>query len=103
MTPEQRYQRDPLFHAMVQAMLAHLRNASMTATEIREAAILAAQIHEYSCAKSFFIPDSTRPMDGWVSTLAREVDPGIERLPPEFKQQILASIKADSSREGGGT
>lgn len=46
MTPSDRYLRDPLFHALVKSMLAHLQNASLTGTELREAAILAAQIHE---------------------------------------------------------
>ncbi len=80
MTPEERYRRDPLFHAMVQAMLGQLRNASMTATEIREAAILAAQIHEMTTARSFFIPDGTPPLrtfhrepplDDWPAGLPR--------------------------------
>lgn len=46
MTPGERFQRDPVFHNLVKLMLAQLRDANMTGTEIREAAILAAQMHE---------------------------------------------------------
>lgn len=51
MTPEERYRRDPVFHRLVDLMLAQLRECNMTATEIREAAIFAAQLHEMTTVR----------------------------------------------------
>ena len=46
MTPQQKYQRDPNFHALVNVMLAHIRLANFTTSELREAAVLACTIYE---------------------------------------------------------
>lgn len=52
LTPEERYQRDPIFHALVECLLAELIRADFTPTELREAVILAATIHELRIARA---------------------------------------------------
>ena len=42
----ERYQRDPVFRALVDAMVYHVRKGEFTPTELREASILAATIYE---------------------------------------------------------
>lgn len=46
MTPQERYERDPQFHALVNVMRQYIIQAQFTPTEIREAAMLAAIQHE---------------------------------------------------------
>ena len=42
----ERYQRDPVFRALVDAMVYHVRKGEFTPTELREASILAATIYD---------------------------------------------------------
>jgi len=46
LTPEERYQRDPAFHALVTMLRGAIARADYTPTEIREAAMLAAIMYE---------------------------------------------------------
>jgi hypothetical protein len=46
MTPEERYLNYPWFHALVDSLVAQLNQCETTITELRQAVILAAQIHE---------------------------------------------------------
>ena len=46
MTVRERYQSDPMFHAIVDMLLQELQRSQFTPTELREAVILAATIHE---------------------------------------------------------
>lgn len=41
MTPMERYRNDPIFHRLVEVMVAELHNCTFTPTELREAVILA--------------------------------------------------------------
>jgi len=41
MTPEERYQNDPMFHNLVDTLRYHIMKMDLTPTEIREAATLA--------------------------------------------------------------
>lgn len=41
MTPDERYQRDPLFHTIVDVLEYYIHEAQFSGTELREAAILA--------------------------------------------------------------
>ena len=64
MTPQERYLRDPVFHRLVNILLDQLHLANMTGTEIREAAVLAAQMYEMAAPKPVFtsadwIPEET--------------------------------------------
>ena len=46
MDVSERYQRDPLFHAMVNLLRGELAKGEFTPTELREAVILAATMHD---------------------------------------------------------
>jgi hypothetical protein len=46
MTPEERYERDPMFHSLVNALRFHIKKMELTPTEVREAAVLACYFHE---------------------------------------------------------
>lgn len=46
MSAEERFERDPMFHALVESLCAAIENLELTPTEIREAAMLAALKHE---------------------------------------------------------
>lgn len=46
MSPRERYERDPHFHALVNMMLTHIQENHCTPTEIREAALLAHIVHD---------------------------------------------------------
>ena len=48
MLPEERYQRDPQFHQLVDILTGCIRRAEFTPTELREAVILAAIKYEQS-------------------------------------------------------
>lgn len=54
LTPEERYQRDPHFRALVDTLRAAISGAIYTPTEIREAALLAAIIHERETLRPLF-------------------------------------------------
>ena len=41
MSVEERYERDPMFHALVMSLMADIEELELTPTEIREAAMLA--------------------------------------------------------------
>ena len=45
---DERYQRDPVFRALVDTMVYTITRSNYTPTELREAAMLAAVIHENS-------------------------------------------------------
>lgn len=51
-----RYRRDPHFTAIVDYMVAFLRQYSLTPVELREAAMLAASIHESMTIRPLLIP-----------------------------------------------
>ena len=63
LTPEERYLRDPVFHALVSQLRAALRGGTWTPTELREAAILAAAIHESETIRPLIL-GYLRP-EGW--------------------------------------
>ena len=46
-----RYARDPLFRRMVDGVRAVLRARAMTPTEVREAAVLACEMHEHETVR----------------------------------------------------
>jgi hypothetical protein len=46
LSPERRYQHDAVFHNLVDTLVQAIENCDYTPTEIREAAVLAAIIHE---------------------------------------------------------
>lgn len=46
MSPHDRYLNDPVFHRLVQALLTEIETASVTPTEVREAAMVAQVIFE---------------------------------------------------------
>lgn len=60
LSPETRYLRDPEFHALVHLLLQALERCDYTPTELREAVILAATIHEQHRVRSAF----EEPTDG---------------------------------------
>lgn len=55
LTPEERYHRDPVFHALVDTLRAALVGANYTPTELREAAMLAAVAHEMETVRPLFL------------------------------------------------
>lgn len=55
-TPQERYNRDPLFHRLVDTLEALIVDANMTPTEIRECAMLACIHHEHKRAIPYPIP-----------------------------------------------
>lgn len=57
LTPGERYQRDAEFHALVETIRAALAGGRYTPTELREAVILAATLHEQTTLRSWFIED----------------------------------------------
>lgn len=61
---EERYLRDPVFHALVSTLRAALQGGNFTPTELREAAILAASIHESETIRPL-IMGRLRPLEGW--------------------------------------
>lgn len=56
MTPQERYERDPQFHALVNVMRQYITQAQFTPTEIREAAVLATIHHESYLVRHIYIP-----------------------------------------------
>lgn len=63
LTPEERYARDPVFRALVCQLWAALRGGEWTPTELREAAILAASIHESETIRPLIL-GRLRPLEG---------------------------------------
>jgi hypothetical protein len=61
----ERYLRDPVFHHLVDTMLAAIQGGVFTPTEIREAAILAATIHERERPFRINILDTGQVPPGW--------------------------------------
>ena len=55
-TPEYRYRNDTQFHALVNAMYAHIAQGLFTPTEIRQAAIYASIMHERNTIREIFVP-----------------------------------------------
>ena len=51
----ERYRRDPMFNALVRLLLAELGKANFTPTELREAVIVAATIHEENTVRSNYL------------------------------------------------
>lgn len=58
--PVERYHRDPLFHALVSTLRQELRRGNFTPTELREAVILAATIHESETLRHYILPEQGR-------------------------------------------
>jgi hypothetical protein len=58
--PQERYHVDPMFHAIVDVLYAHMRDAKYTPTELREACHLAACMYEERNVRPLFI-DPKRP------------------------------------------
>ncbi len=54
MTAKERYREDPVFHAIVDMLLRELRRSQFTPTELREAVMLAAIIHESETVQPLF-------------------------------------------------
>jgi len=64
---EERYHRDATFRQLVDWMMYHIRTADYTPTELREAAILAATMHErYTIRASRFFHSSEFPGGGSI-------------------------------------
>jgi len=49
MTPRERYQNDPEFHTLVDTIFMTIERCQYTPTELREAVMLAAIMHEEKC------------------------------------------------------
>jgi hypothetical protein len=64
-TPRQKYQHDPQYRQLVQAMLAQVHEAQFTPSEIREAAILACIMYEETRIRTcdFVVPDIEESFD----------------------------------------
>jgi hypothetical protein len=60
-TPAERYQTDPAFHTLVSFIRGTLERADYTASELREAVMLAAQIHEMNTIRPYLF---RRPWEG---------------------------------------
>jgi hypothetical protein len=56
LTPADRYQRDPVFRSIVDVLEQLLHKGDYTPTELREAAILAATIHENHTIRRYVYP-----------------------------------------------
>lgn len=63
MSPAERYLRDPRFAAIVNMCLAQLGQCEMTGTELREAVILAAQMHESTRVRRWCADGGDLPQD----------------------------------------
>jgi len=57
LAPEDRYQRDPMFRTLVDMMEQQIHLGNYTPTELREAAILAALIHESHTLRRYVLPN----------------------------------------------
>jgi hypothetical protein len=68
MPPRERYERDPWFHALVDALHHHIREARFTPTEIREAAMLAQIFYEERHPRHV-------PSIAWAGRYSEESDP----------------------------
>lgn len=64
LTPEERYLRDPVFHALVHTLRAALHGGTFTPTELREAAILAAAAHEAETIRPLILARGPWNWDG---------------------------------------
>ncbi len=53
MLPNERYMRDPVFHALVDRLYEAIAGAQFTPTELREAVILAATKYEMTHVRDF--------------------------------------------------
>lgn len=60
MTAEERYERDPMFHAVVDSLEAAIHNLNLTPTEIREAAMLAALRYERRRPSAYLVNEDGR-------------------------------------------
>jgi len=57
---EERYQRDPVFSALVKVLLSHIEAGNYTPTELREACHLAACMYEWTHVRPMLM-DPTKP------------------------------------------
>jgi hypothetical protein len=71
-TPQQRYVRDPQFHALVDTIYHAICQCKYTATEVREAAMLAAIIYDQRHAVPMQL--TREQTDRWRATLSTETD-----------------------------
>ena len=55
MPTRDRYQNDPVFHRLVDMLRHALLDSNFTATEVREAAMLACEMHEYQHVRPLLI------------------------------------------------
>ncbi|MFQ5922987.1 MAG: hypothetical protein ACE5M4_09095 [Anaerolineales bacterium] len=53
--PEERYRRDPVFFALVNTLRSQLQQYQFTPTELREAVMLAATMHEMERVRPIYI------------------------------------------------
>lgn len=53
-SPKERYQTDAVFHAIVDLLRSEMRRGDFTPTELREAVILAATMHESEAVQPLF-------------------------------------------------
>jgi hypothetical protein len=68
MMPEERYNRDPQFHQLVNVLMGCIRRAEFTPTELREAVILAAIKYEQSIGPSEMMNRMVGLPDGFEAT-----------------------------------
>lgn len=73
LTPGERYQRDATFHWLVDTMRSALEAAEYTPTELREAVILAATIHEQTAVRSILLDESVVDRATWLPSFLRRV------------------------------
>lgn len=95
MTPHERYLRDAKFHALVHIFAREIEDCQYTATELREAVILAAQIVEQRRGYGRVTPDPrvTAPPN---QTFVR----GIEGpLPPSPDRERVVNPLREASRQ----
>jgi hypothetical protein len=62
-TPQERYERDPVFCALVDSLFVQIRDARYTPTEIREAAMLAQIRYESLCPRPVVYVPSAEPRE----------------------------------------
>lgn len=60
MSAEERYHRDPQFHALVESLYAAIMNLELTPTEIREAAMLAQLKFEQRKPSAYLVNEDGR-------------------------------------------
>ena len=68
-TPEERYQNDNRFKALVDMMTAHIDECNYTPSEMREAAILASIRHERMTIRRIIVPEIPKVVEECLDAL----------------------------------